>query len=341
MENRPRTESDISQGSLSTRSGGSLRVPSLSRQNSTASTGSGTQPHLPEAAMHSYLGNAFQELLERSILQSNQVYEMLLLPLPDVIVFPTETVPLRIQNREFILKLGQLMQEARNGNREIACHIGIVRLLNRSGTIEKIGTTVEIKSTHNNTTMDDEELIVTAKGRHRFEIVKVKRTTASLIIAEVKILSDYSCKQILHPSAYTPFPHWVYDNFSPKRLARLAYELFESNLLWKGEVNTLKRWGPLDPELSSRGSLGAEEDPVGFSFYLAANLPNPSSDLQTLLKAEDVIERLKLEINFLTRSKHLKTISCLVCNQVLACKGDIFNVPGAEGCAGAYVNCYG
>lgn len=38
---------------------------------------------------------------------------------------------------------------------------------------------------------------------------------------------------------------------------------------------------------------GAELDPVGFSFFLSANLPVSNEQLQTLLAAGDVTERLR------------------------------------------------
>lgn len=38
---------------------------------------------------------------------------------------------------------------------------------------------------------------------------------------------------------------------------------------------------------------GAELDPVGFSYFLAANMPISSEDLQSLLEAQDVVDRLR------------------------------------------------
>jgi ATP-dependent Lon protease len=331
----------------------------VSRVRSTSSV-EGSFPHFPEPSAHSYLGNPLHESYSRNILLPNCVYDILLLPLPDVIIFPGETVPLRIQNREFILRLGNSIRSSErrsrsSGEGSIACHIGIIRHIRVHGgsSVEKTGTTVEIRSTHNNTTVNDEELIVTAKGRHRFEILKVKRnnnltTGEAILTAQVRILDDSLMNPVVLSSSpsHNPFPRWIYDVNSPYRLARLAYELYESTLLWKEEVPSLKRWGPisigsavesteqkeerevvetkndqeehhyakrkrklteLDQKLTSTDTgnmdevnsekkataLGAEIDPVGFSFYLSANLPVQSSDLQSLLAANDVIDRLK------------------------------------------------
>jgi Lon protease-like protein len=336
--------------------------PPVSRVRSISSSvqSEGNFPRFPEPSTHSYLGNPLHESYSRNILLPDCVYDILLLPLPDVIIFPGETVPLRIQNRGFILRLGSSIRASERisnstGEGSIACHIGIIRHIRMHGgsSVEKIGTTVEIRSTHNNTTVNDEELIVTAKGRHRFEILKVKRnnnmtTGEAILTAQVRILNDSLMNPIVLSSSpsHNPFPRWIYDVNSPYRLARLAYELYESTLLWKEEIPSLKRWGPistgaekesieqkeerevggtkdeqeehhyakrkrklteLDQKLTSSEAidtnevnaekkdtaLGAEVDPVGFSFYLSANLPVQSSDLQNLLTANDVIDRLK------------------------------------------------
>jgi len=39
--------------------------------------------------------------------------------------------------------------------------------------------------------------------------------------------------------------------------------------------------------------FGAELDPVGFSFFLSANLPVSCRDAQRLLEARDVVDRLR------------------------------------------------
>ena len=43
----------------------------------------------------------------------------------------------------------------------------------------------------------------------------------------------------------------------------------------------------------SDGVFGAELDPVGFSFFLSANLPVSCRDAQKLLEARDVVDRLR------------------------------------------------
>lgn len=310
---------------------------------------------LPDAAVHSYLGDAAHELYARSILQANQIYRILILPLPDIVLFPGETVPLRIQNREFILKLQEILKAIEtnpSADQEFACHIGILRVNQRARSrLEAIGTTVEIRATYGRTTFDDEELIITTKGRHRFQLLNIMRLpptltsqrSSNVLVGQVKIFQDELILPKLSPrSAFSSFPISFYNHISPFNLAKRAFILLEKLLLWKGknndEVMVLQKWGYNE----DHGKLNAELDPVAFSFSLCANLPIPSSDLQQLLNAFDVIDRLKLAIHYLLRSQQLQSkIGCIVCNQIIANKKDLFNVPGAEGCAGAYVNSYG
>lgn len=42
-----------------------------------------------------------------------------------------------------------------------------------------------------------------------------------------------------------------------------------------------------------REFYGAELDPIGFSYFLSANLSIANEDIQKLLEAQDVIERLR------------------------------------------------
>jgi hypothetical protein len=46
-------------------------------------------------------------------------------------------------------------------------------------------------------------------------------------------------------------------------------------------------------ELQDEITYGAERDPLRFSYFLAANLPVPTTQLQRLLEAVDVVERLR------------------------------------------------
>jgi hypothetical protein len=80
---------------------------------------------------------------------------------------------------------------------------------------------------------------------------------------------------------------------------------------------------------------------VAFSYYVASNLVLSPEELQLLLQADEVVSRLKMMIKILSESEGKTMIACSGCGQNLAPKTELFNVPGAEGIAGAYVNRHG
>lgn len=67
--------------------------------------------------------------------------------------------------------------------------IGIVSFLSR---MHKVGTAIEIRSCSASSAdgADSDGLTITAKGRQRFEILRVARQQAGLAYATVRFLSD-------------------------------------------------------------------------------------------------------------------------------------------------------
>ena len=185
-------------------------------------------------ASHSYLGDAQQRSFIIKDLIPGREYELLLYPLPDVVLFPGETLPLRLQNREFIRKLHQQIQASINGNEEVTPHIGVIHVIRRgySGSICEYGTTIELQYTHNNTTLDDEELVLTSKGKYRFRLLNI-RNTGLAPTARVMILNDGLPTRTPLKTCQNPFPAWIYHSLSARRLARIAYYAYESTLVWQ------------------------------------------------------------------------------------------------------------
>lgn len=194
-----------------------------------------SQQELPNAASHSYLGDRLQELIAINFLNEGQTYEVLILPMPDVVLFPGETIPLRIQNRELTRRLGEFVESSRNGYHTVSLNFGILRVTynrdDRSNVMDNYGTTIDIRSIGNNGNEDYDEFLLTAKGRQRFKKLSMK-VVNGIYIAEVEILSDKSMFRVLHQPAYNPFPNCVFKPHFPSRLARHAYHLFEANSLW-------------------------------------------------------------------------------------------------------------
>lgn len=192
---------------------------------------------LPDPASHSYLGPGNSTIDNCHILNAGDEYEILLYPVPDVVLFPGQTIPLRIQNRAFIHKFLTMRSSPSDSLSivQLVGHIGIVNITQnvgaRSISLAKVGTTMEVRSTYRQS-FNDVELVVSGKGRYRFFIMEV-RSESGVPIAKVKILSDNLPQFATSFHKANPFPPWVYDQYSPRRLARIAYSLFESTMLWE------------------------------------------------------------------------------------------------------------
>lgn len=156
---------------------------------------------VPEPSCHSYLGNSLSEVHSVSFLKVGLIYEILLIPIHDIVLFPGETVPLRIHNRDVIREVCAMMNHIRNDSNHSdtldssSCaptpcfsYLGIVGLFDSK--IAPIGTAIEIKSSNlngplgatiSNGTQQDtspqerEEVVLTAKGRSRFKVISLRR----------------------------------------------------------------------------------------------------------------------------------------------------------------------
>lgn len=204
-----------------------------------------------EASCHSYLGNNLRDSKIRQAFSfdNSREYEVLLIPFKDIVLFPFETIPLRIHDPTLIGRIKQItdLTGCNTVSRECTrndIHIGVVYFCPSDNYKGRTGTTIEITASHCSNTTEEfvihspEELVLTAKGRYRFKIVSVRKHS-NLVYASVKILQDssgyyspnYRCQE-----AYNPFPRWAYEVISPKALARQAYELAESTLFWKVRI---------------------------------------------------------------------------------------------------------
>jgi hypothetical protein len=194
---------------------------------------------------HVYLGTSAE--LSPSVtnyeLLPNQIYHMLLLPLQDIIIFPGDTLPLRLQNRDMIRRLLQSVQEVQERAQRstpsaeaIVPFIGVTQLITTGRQIQLsgYGTTIQLSSTRMNTTFEDEEVVLTSKAKHRFQILDTRSDGPSSIVATVMILPDVLTSPNLSKySQQDIFPRWVYRVNAPDTLARQVYEQYKSSLVWE------------------------------------------------------------------------------------------------------------
>lgn len=208
-----------------------------------------------DPALHSYLGEQQEtpsEVRSQELLPYH-TYDMLLYPVHELVVFPGSTLPIRLQNRDFIRRLQAMMAMVNETNQGepsssssssssqpqrrqlVSTHIGIIQIMvnprtNRLQTATH-GTTIALASTHSGTTLDDEEVIFKSTAKHRFQVIKLKSTRV-VVEAAVMILPDTPLyPTIAKYSGQDAMPHWLYDVHSPRRLARILYQRWKSSLL--------------------------------------------------------------------------------------------------------------
>lgn len=95
--------------------------------------------------------------------------------------------------------------------------------------------------------------------------------------------------------------------------------------------------------LSERSSTKIEADmnnPVGYSYWMARNLPLNDDTRQQLLAANSVAHRLK-QLHAIVEASANSRLVCQNCGTAVGGKSAVFAVAGAEGTVGAYVNPHG
>lgn len=98
-------------------------------------------------AEHIYLGCQLENVQSRTFLNECDYYDIVLLPLQNVILLPGETVHLRIRSRSYI----RIVRSIMNGNGKYINHLdgngngnGIVNLHGYADIVGTVGTTSEI-----------------------------------------------------------------------------------------------------------------------------------------------------------------------------------------------------
>lgn len=190
------------------------RSSSLNRTISTTST-----PHaepsasVPVAsssaaapAAHQYLGNDLETIHERTFLEPNTYHQLVLFPLHNVILFPGESIPLRIDATSFQL-ISELTLFNVDRDAEIttyrtqqranlttssvsssanSIHVGVISFAHQQGqaseSLSLLGTTAEVtsrsklSSPSSSNFPDHDDFVMMARGRHRFEVVRLSRS---------------------------------------------------------------------------------------------------------------------------------------------------------------------
>ena len=158
-------------------------------------------------ASHNYLtGTREVGVRARSagLTEGETINNLILLPLRNVVLFPNESVPLRIRNRSYIAAIGSMLRGdevpgAATSSQPSHLHLGIVNLGDHSPiSVGYVGTTSEIRAASSSSS-SEEEIILRAKGRHRFVLLDKVRPLTFLSLLS---LPEGLPFDLLLPAAY-------------------------------------------------------------------------------------------------------------------------------------------
>lgn len=309
------------------------------------------------------------ETLARShLLPSNEeVVELPLLILSSVVLFPGETLPLRLWQLEHIRLVLHIASAQRRGQPTFLGILNAQREMSGSRQALVVGCTCELVEVDSEWDGSSAFLAKT-RGRQRFQVLcrdghQAVHIREGVPHARVRILSD-DCPSALrrspqlstgairrHQSTY--WPSSVASLLSAHCLVRKAQRIIDSVAAWEGikgasglalarlaeSTAESNRGQPQKKEEKEDDACAAvdDQDPVAFSFRLASSLPLDDFKRQQLLSTESIVYRLKLELDLL-RTTAGRKLCCAGCENALAKKTAVFSVPGAEGTVGNYSN---
>jgi hypothetical protein len=188
---------------------------------SLSSVNSSNQQLLP--SHHSYLGSDLQDIRQRIYFDEETVISLPFIVLDSVIIFPTETIPLRISYQPLVSYLRTyFIHGSGNANGSGGTSM-VLAVLSKYFSAEAnryiiatIGTIIEAISTK----ADGDEVVIMARGRCRFRLLSRSQDAIYHIhLAKALILNEGLCSYSptaapLHNSKYhsramNPFPFWV------------------------------------------------------------------------------------------------------------------------------------
>ncbi|MCP9850673.1 LON peptidase substrate-binding domain-containing protein [Cyanobium sp. Morenito 9A2] len=194
------------------------------------------------------------------------VRELPLFPLPDVVLFPQEVLPLHIFEPRYRMMLSTVLENDRR--------FGVVRWDPQAQRMADVGCCAEILQCQ---TQDDDRSNIVTLGQQRFRVLDVVRE-APFRVAMVSWIEDDSAAD-------------------HAELQRLSLDVTKA--LRDVVELTGKLFGKITPLPSDLPDLPRE-----LSFWIGSHLGGPVADhQQTLLEITDTGERLRLEFDLLDRTR--------------------------------------
>jgi hypothetical protein len=181
-------------------------------------------------ASHHYL--ELNDVGRRELVTEGQVLDdLILLPLRNVVLFPNESLPLRLRNPHYITAIAGMLETSP------LLHLGIVNLGDYSPIRDGfVGTSAEIRAVSAGASSSAaHEIVLRAKGRHRFALLERPRRVDGVYVAKVLILNETLPRsaQGATPSRALPFPSWAYRQMGVTALLATALDLFNSTHSFK------------------------------------------------------------------------------------------------------------
>lgn len=156
----------------------------------------------------------------------------------NVVLFPHETIPLRITATNMIKHVLLSINRAQNLGDPNAILLGVIALSPSQLSDPQLrdsyfGTVVKLESVVNNSFNDDEEVSVTARGIHRFRLLSDPQSRNGILFAKIEKLNDFNmpplqakCLRVGSLLGITPS---ILNNLDPHRLTAKARDLIIHN----------------------------------------------------------------------------------------------------------------
>ncbi|EQC31476.1 hypothetical protein SDRG_10652 [Saprolegnia diclina VS20] len=267
---------------------------------------------------HAYLGDDVGiERPHSAYYEPGAVVDLPLVVLPDIVIFPGETLPLRMLSSATI----QLITLRTRLRQEFDTFAVISTLHDPIGTV---GTIIQIERIYE---QNDVHLSIVGRGCQRFELCRIAHGSDdyATLAASVRVRPDYHALRVPFAQKRAAFGYWrpsEYNLFDGHVLVRKAKAMLATSVEWRG-VNALV----VDD------AHAAPDDPTQFSYWLAAHVHLSVDERRALLRVDCTVRRLHDLLTWL-HDHTSSSIACRTCRTLLAQSTDIFSTQRA----GTFVN---
>jgi len=184
-------------------------------------------------ATHSYLGNQFEELTGRVVLEEETYVTIPLLCLPSVILIPGQLLPLQFQGSYFLSTIKDIIDKDKIfglvPNNQNVNHKNVYNNVK----LDRIGTIVEVRSY--STEANGSIVKLKAEGKERFLVKETWTEANRTVMGKCWILSEKDLKHPYHQNlglshtggskhnkkllaACTPYHSFIYEMYNPEYL---------------------------------------------------------------------------------------------------------------------------